>query len=245
EGEGSTGLEKIVRFGNQFQSSLTQTTNSLFGDLVMPEISTPKIANCEQWTLTEKLEHEKDVTGMFMSGHPLDHFGFEIKYYNITTLAEYNEIKDAAHLQANPGRQLRLAALVTDAEHRVTKTGRNFGVLKLEDYTGKTEIALWSDDYIRFKEYLDKGKNILINGSFKQNWKGDGLEFKVDRVNLLETVKQKLTKQLILEVEARHINDKMIEFINNNIKKHPGRTSIKFNITDVKQQAKIGMRMLD
>ncbi|HJU46095.1 MAG TPA: DNA polymerase III subunit alpha, partial [Chitinophagaceae bacterium] len=245
EGESNTGLEKIVKFGNIYQSSLTQTTNSLFGDLVMPEIATPKIANCEQWSLTELLNNEKEVTGMFMSGHPLDHFRFEIRHYNITTLAEYNEIKDAAHLQANPGRQLRIAALVIDAQHRVTKTGKNFGVLTLEDYTGKTEIALFSDDYMRFKDYLDKGKNIMVMGSFKQNWRGDGFEFKAERMNLLETIKQKLTKQLILDIEARHVSDKMIEFIDNNIKKYPGRTPIKFTITDSRQQVKIGMRTLD
>lgn len=245
EGESNTGLEKIVKFGNVYQSSQTQTTNSLFGDLVMPEISTPKIANCEQWTLTELLDYEKEVTGMFMSGHPLDHFRFEITHYGITSLADFSEMKDTIHLQANPGRQLRIVGLVTEAEHRVTKTGRNFGVLKLEDYTGKTELALWSDDYIKFKEYLDKGKNVMVTGSFKQNWKGDGLEFKVDRIYLLETIKQRMTKQLIVEVEARHINDKMIEFIDNNIKKHPGRTPIKFTITDSKQQVKIGMRTLD
>src|SRR5262249_821377 len=152
------------------QNSITQTTNSLFGDLVMPEIAPPKMANCEQWTLTELLDHEKEVTGMFMSGHPLDHFRFEIKHYGITPLSDFNEIRDALHLQANPGKQLRIACLVTESMQRVTKTGKNFGEFSLEDYTGKTRLTLWSDDYIRFKDYLDKGKNVMIVGSFKQNW---------------------------------------------------------------------------
>ena len=82
-----------------------QHSNTLFGVTSAGyEVQSPKIANCEQWSLTELLDHEKEVTGMFMSGHPLDHFKFEISHYGILNLAEFNEIKDAVSLQANPGK---------------------------------------------------------------------------------------------------------------------------------------------
>ncbi len=241
----STGLEKIVKFGNVYQTSITQTTNSLFGDFVMPEISTPKIPPCEPWALIELLDYEKEVTGMYMSGHPLDHFRFEIKNYGITALNDFIETKDATIIAPNPNKQYRIAGLVIEAQHRVTKTGRNFGILTLEDYTGKTELPLWSDDYMKFKDYLDKGKNVMVTGFFKSNWKGDGFEFKVSAICLLESVKQNLTKQLIIDVEARHLNDKMIGFIESNVKKHPGRSALKFCITDVKQQLKVSLHSLD
>ena len=85
-GDTATGIERIIRFGNVFQTNKQQSSNSLFGDSVMPEIATPSLPSCEEWTLTEKLDHEKEVTGMFMSGHPLDHFKFELKYYGIMPL---------------------------------------------------------------------------------------------------------------------------------------------------------------
>ncbi len=66
---------------------------------------------------------------MFMSGHPLDHFKFEINHYGILQLAEFNEVKDAVSLQANPGKSFRLAGLVIDAQHRVTKTVSNSDLL--------------------------------------------------------------------------------------------------------------------
>jgi DNA polymerase III subunit alpha len=245
EGDNCTGLEKIIKFGNVYQTSITQNTNSLFGDLTMPEIATPKIPSCEPWTLTELLDHEKDVTGMFMSGHPLDHFGFEIKHYGITTLAEYNEIKEAVHLLPNPGKQFRIAGLVVDAQHRVTKTGKQFGSFTLEDYSGKSEFILWSEDYMKFLNYLEKGKNLFMTGCFRQRYNKTEYEFKVDRITLLETIKQQLTRQLIVDIEARHLSDKMISFIEGNVKKYPGRSSIKFNITEPKQQLKVSMYTLE
>ncbi len=80
-----TGLEKIIRFGNVVQAQNVQHSNTLFGGSSSGyEVQSPKIANCEQWSLTELLDHEKEVTGMFMSGHPLDHFKFEINHYGIS-----------------------------------------------------------------------------------------------------------------------------------------------------------------
>ncbi len=171
DGDRISGLEKMIGYGQAQQSLSAGTTNTLFGDLpAAMQVPQPKIATCEPWTLTELLDHEKDVTGMFMSGHPLDHFKFELKYYGITRINDFNEIKDTVHLQSNPGKSLRVAGLITDVQHRVTKTGKNFGSFSIEDFSGKTEFLLWSEDYIKFQNYLEKGQNVLINGFFRPRY---------------------------------------------------------------------------
>jgi DNA polymerase-3 subunit alpha len=242
----STGLEKIVRFGNIYQAQHTHSSNTLFGDLpAVMDIAPPKIPPCEPWSLTELLNYEKEVTGMFMSGHPLDHFRFEIKHYGITTMAEFNEIKESLSLQANPGRTFRLAGLVIDAQHRVTKTGRQFGSFKIEDYSGNSEFMLWSDDYMRFTNYLEKGKNLFITGSFKQRFNKQEYEFKVDKIILLESIKQNLTKQVIIDIEARHVNEEMIRFFEKNLKSFPGRSGLKFNVKDPKTMCKVCLQTIE
>ncbi len=244
-GEQVNQLEKIIKFGNQYQLNESGNSNTLFGAFDMPSVTPPKIPNCEPWTLTEKLEYEKQVTGMFMSGHPLDHFKFEIRHYGITKLSEYNEFKDAIALAPNPTRSMRLAGLVVDAQHRVTKTGRQFGSFTIEDYTGKAEFMLWADEYTRFSNYLEKGKNLFMTGQFKQRFKDGPWEFKIDRIVLLESIKQMLTKQVIIDVEARHLSDKMIDFMESNIKTHPGRSALKFNIRDTKEGLKVTLYTME
>ncbi|HXB07284.1 MAG TPA: DNA polymerase III subunit alpha, partial [Puia sp.] len=241
QGDASTGLEKIIKFGNVFQTNANQTSNSLFGELTMPEIAVPKIAPCEPWSLTELLEHEKDVTGMFMSGHPLDHFKFEITHYGITQLGEYNEIKDAVGLQSNPGKPYRLAGLVVDAQHRVSKTGKQFGSFIIEDYTGKAEFMLWSEDYARYSNYLEKGKNLFMMGSFRQRFNKAEFEFRIEKMMLLESIKPILTKQVIMDVEARFVNEDLVRFLEGNVKKYPGKSGLKFNILDAKTHAKVSL----
>jgi DNA polymerase III subunit alpha len=244
-GEQVNQLEKIIKFGNQYQLNESGNSNTLFGAFDMPSVVPPKIPNCEPWTLTEKLDFEKQVTGMFMSGHPLDHFKFEIKHYGITKIQEYNDIKDALALAPNAARPLRLAGLVVDAQHRVTKTGRQFGSFTIEDYSGKAEFMLWADEYTRFSNYLEKGKNLFMTGGFKQRFQGGPWEFKIERLVLLESIKQMLTKQVIIDVEARHLNDKMIHFMDSNIKSHPGRAGLKFNIRDQKEGLKVTLYTME
>ncbi len=244
-GDTSTGLEKIIKFGNVFQTNTSQNANSLFGDLVMPDIVTPKIPNCEPWPLTALLDHEKDVIGIFMSGHPLDNFKFEISHYNITQLGEFNDIKEAVSLQANPGKPFRLAGLVVDAQHRVTKTGKQFGSFTIEDYTGKCEFVLWSEDYARYSNYLEKGKNLYLTGSFRQRYNKSEFEFKVDRMMLLESIKPQLTRQLIVDLEARYLDAALINFLEQNVKKHPGNSKLKFNISESKSNVRISMYSMD
>ncbi len=236
------GIEKLIRFGNIFHTNKTQNSNSLFGDSVMPEIASPKLPSCEPWTLTELLDHEKDVTGMFMSGHPLDHFKFELTYYGITKLADFNEIKESNTLITSaPNKIYRIAGLVVDAQHRLTKNGKNFGSLIIEDFSGKSELMLWSDEYMRFKDYLDKGKNILITGHFKMRYNSELYEFKATAISLLETAKQMLTKQLELNIQAESITQDVVEFLHKNLRSNPGKSAVKFNIHEPFENLKLSL----
>jgi len=241
-GDTKNGLERIINFGNQFHANKQQSSNSLFGDSVMAEIPAPKLPNCEAWTLTELLDHEKEVTGMFMSGHPLDHFKFELKYYGIMPLNDFNEIKESlTFIAGNANKNFRIAGLVIDAQHRVTRTGRTFGSMVIEDFSGKTELMLWSDDYIKFKDYIDKGKNVLVNGYFKQRYNSEQYEFKVSQLTLLETAKQMLTSKLEINVHPAAVNKPFIDFIEKNLRSNPGKAQLRFNIFEPVENLKLSL----
>jgi DNA polymerase-3 subunit alpha len=240
-----TGLDIIVLFGQRYQAQAQSTSNSLFGDMMSVDIPTPQLPKVAPWTLTETLDHEKDVTGMFMSGHPLDHFKFELKHFGFTNIADFNEVKEAPQLSPKKNKPFKLAGLVVDAQHRVTKTGRNFGVLAIEDFSAKTEIMLWSDDYVKFQNYLEKGKNVLVQGEFKTRFNSENYEFKVTSINLLETAKAAYTKQLIVDVNAKAITKEFVDFIDRNVKANPGKSSIKFNIVEPKENLKLSLYTLE
>jgi len=241
-----TGIERIIRFGNTFQANKQQSANTLFGDTVLPAIASPLLPKCVEWTLTEKLDREKEVTGMFMSGHPLDHFKFELKYYGITNITDFNEIKESNTLaSANREKNMRIAGLVTDAQHRISRNGKNFGSMMIEDFSGKSEIMLWSDDYVKFKNYVEKGNNLLIYGYFKQRYNGDDYEFKINAINLLETAKVNLTRHLEISVDPVSVTNEFVHFIETNVKSNPGKTSLKFKIKEVQENLEVVLNTTD
>ena len=234
-------LDKVIKFGNVFQAQTANSANTLFGDMQMPDIVPPKLLPCEPWTLVTQLDYEKEVTGMYMSGHPLDNFKFEMRHYNITALADFNEFKAAVNTFPNPAKQFRVAGLVIDAQHRLTKTGKNFGILTIEDYSGKSEFMLWSEDYVKYTNYLEKGMIVLVEGGFKTRYNSDQYEFRLSKIHLLETVKPLLTKQVVLDVQPQFINEDFVNFIDANVKAYPGKTTLKLNINDSRNNYKVGM----
>lgn len=239
--ENRSGIERLITFAQQVVNSKTQGVNSLFGEASMPAISKPQIAQCPPWTLTELLHFEKEVCGMYMSGHPLDHFKFEMKYYGIMPMIQFNETKDSlTETAAHAGKSIRLAGLVTEAAHRTTKTGRKFGLITIEDYSGKTELALWSDDYVKYQNYFETGKIITATGFFKLRYNStDQYEYKVSNILLLESLKENFTKLVELSMEPASLTLDFVNFADKNIRSNPGKTALRIHLNDPLHQLKV------
>lgn len=243
EGDTSNGLEKIIRFGNIWQSQSTSNQHTLFGDLSMvQEIPSPKIPDCAPWSLTELLEKEKEVTGMFLSGHPLDHYKFELKHYGICPLLDFNEFKEGIELQKSPTQPLKLAGLVTSSQHKISRAGKKYGSLTIEDFSGKVELTLFGDQYVKFSNYFNAGTCIHVKGNFEKWESRNEWNFRVTEICLLETIKKVFTKQVQITLQAGAINEGHIEFFKKNMKKNPGRSRLKLVMVDQAEKLVVQMR---
>ncbi len=80
-----------------------------------------------------------------------------------------------------------------------------------------------------------------MTGFFKARYNRAEFEFKVEKMFLLESIKPLLTKQLVIDLDARHLNENMVKFMEKNIKKYPGKASLKFNVQESKTNAKISL----
>src|SRR5690606_24509440 len=74
DGDGITFLEKAIKYGAKFQENENSSQVSLFGDASEVQIPEPIVPPCEDWGTMEKLRREKEVVGIYISGHPLDDF---------------------------------------------------------------------------------------------------------------------------------------------------------------------------
>jgi DNA polymerase-3 subunit alpha len=240
------GLERIIRYGQIIQTQNATATNTLFGDLpITMEVPPPRLPDCPPWPLILQLDHEKELTGMFLSGHPLDHHKFEMKYYGFNTVAELNEFKETINKQPNQGRNFRIIGLVADAQHKISRQGNKYGSFSIEDYSGKTEFVLWSEDYARLSPILQQGSTVFITGSFRQRYNKAEFEFKVTGVSLAETIKKILTKQVLIETHPKNITNEMVKFFEKNLKNFPGKSGLKFTMNEPKDNLKVSLLTMD
>ena len=239
----TNGLEKIIRYGNIWQNQSTSSQNTLFGDLsLVQEIPAPKIPDCPTWSLTEILDKEKEVTGMFLSGHPLDHYKFELKYYNIIPINDFTEFKGAITIQKNPTQSMKISGLVTASMHKISKAGKKYGTITIEDFSGKTDITLFGDQYIRFSNYFTQGTCIFVKGSYEKWESRNEWNFRVAEICLLETIKKAFTKQVQLTLQAGAIQPEQVDFLQKNLKKHPGRVRLKVVLVDQVEKLMVQMK---
>ncbi|MBE2230012.1 MAG: DNA polymerase III subunit alpha [Chitinophagaceae bacterium] len=242
DGETVNGLEKVIKYGQIMTAQHASSSNTLFGDLpASMEIPPPRIADCPPWPLVVQLDHEKEVTGIFLSGHPLDNYRFEMKHYGVTTLHDFNEFKENIKMQSNPGRNFRIVGLVADAQHRIAKSGNKYGNFVIEDYTGKTEFPLFSEDYMRLSPLLQPGSTLMIQGFFKPRYNKDEFEFKVTSVSLAETMKKLMTKQLTIETHPQTLNPEMVAFFENNMRSFPGKTNLRITLAEPRNKMRISL----
>jgi DNA polymerase-3 subunit alpha len=219
-----SGLERLVRFGNQVQASSSMASNSLFGEQTMPDIKPPLIPACDPWILPDLLEKEKEVIGIYLSAHPLDGYKFEMQHYGFTPIVD---------IEKNRGRQIRIAGFVTDAAHMTTKKGSKFGKLVLNDYGGNHEIVFWENNYVQYGNYLVNGQKLMIQGVYQEHKYRPGvMEFQIQSISLLDNVRKMLTKKMHLQIPLKIIDDALIDFLQSNIKKYPGNTDVVIQVVD-------------
>lgn len=237
-----TGLERVIKYGQVIQNQNASTSNTLFGDLpISMEIPPPRLPECPQWQLTVQLDHEKEVTGMFLSGHPLDHYRFEMKHYGVTNIADFNEFRESIRIQTTPNRLFRIIGLVADAQHKVAKNGNKYGYFSIEDYSGKTEFPLFKESYLQHNALLQPGTTVVITGYFELWQNKNEFSFKVTGVSLAESMKRSLTRQVSVEVNPQDINEDMIGFMEKNLKNFPGKSALKFILTEPGGKMKISL----
>ena len=226
--EGDISLtEKVIKYSAKMQQEALSTQGSLFGGSTGTQMPPPKIDAIEPFSEIEKLHFEKEVVGVYISGHPLDNFKFEIDTFcnmGVSSLVE---------LDGNEGKECKLGGIVASVEHRMTKTGRPFGKLFLEDYSGKGEIILWSDDYLKFKSFLMPGLFLFIEGNIlRKSWGEQNLEFKIRNMELLNEIGTKRVAGLALRFSAQTVTADFIETLDKLCKKNTGNASLRFYLKD-------------
>ena len=236
DNDSTTLIEKAIKFGNTFQDAKNNSQHSLFGEQGDIDVVQPELTECEAWPKLKMLQKEKEIIGIYISGHPLDDYKLELTNFCKNTVAA---LKD---LESLKGKELSFAGIVTKAEHLTTKSGNPYGRFTVEDYTDTIQLSIFSKDYIQFKGYLVEGWFLYLKARVEPRYNdATQMEIKISQIHILSEVKDKLAKSITLKVELPKLNDEFLDSIGKITNANPGKCHLKFLIEDSEDDLRVTM----
>jgi DNA polymerase-3 subunit alpha len=228
-------IEHAIKYGQAVRMGSENGNLSLFSDTSEIMIPQPAFPSVPDWSLLEKLRREEEITGFFISGHPLDDYHYEIKQFSTCPLDLI------ANHQQRPF--LLLAGLVSKVSHKVSKNGNPWGVFEISDFSGRFEFRLFGTEYQQFKFLLDEGMAVFCKGRFQTGWREQEMEFKLLEVTLLEDIAQKLTKNLTLRLPLEGINTNLIADLEKLIKSEKGGHQVRIDVIEGFSRTKLSFSL--
>ncbi len=230
-------LEKVVKFANDFQIQQNSAQVSLFGDASEVEIKDPEMPKCDPWTKIEQLKNEKEVTGFYMSGHPLEDFEVEINHFCNVSITDLKNNKEKYKNKA-----IAFAGILTAVNHRTSKTGNPFATFTLEDFTDFDNYILFSEDYLKLKHFLLEGSSLLVKANItERKFKNGQLDIRITNIILLSEALERNTKEIQLTVPLQSITEDFVGKLDELINKSKGDCKVKFVVTDPEENNDITM----
>ncbi len=227
-----TFLEHLLKYGNAYQNQRAQSVNSLFGDSEDVMIPEPKLPSVPHWSLIEKLTREKEVTGIYISGHPLDDYRIEVQNFTTCSLDKIQNFK---------GQNVNVAGIITSAQHRVNKKGNGWGLFTLQDYNSAIEFPLFSEDYQKFKHLLEAGAVLYIKGNMQKRWNSEEFQLKLKEVRQLDSIGTEMTDSITIRLPLERITQELINDIDNLCTTHKGKHKLKMVFIDRANQISLDL----
>lgn len=223
-----TFIEALLRYGVLYQQDKNSRQNSLFGGMDMsiatshPEPPTEII----YWSDMERLNRERELIGIYLSAHPLDEYAIVLNHVCNTKAIELEDKDELAKLD-----EVTFGGLVTDIRTGQTKKGNPYGIIKIEDFSGAGEIALFGRDWLDFHNCFMIGTALYITAKAKpKQWGQGGHDLVINKVELMSDVKDSIIDRITLTVPLDKLTVTMVEDLAEIAQECPGRAELYFNV---------------
>jgi DNA polymerase-3 subunit alpha len=222
-------IEKVIKHGNNIQNRESSQQASLFGQMEDAfEVKDPDMPVCEKWSQAKKLMLEKQVTGFYISGHPLDDFKMTMDRFCTIVI---NDLKnDLKNLHEE---KVMFAGMITDVQQKTSKKGAPFGIFTIEDFSGNMNLMIFNEDYLKRKHMLEIGNKVFLIAKIEERFHQKGnFDVRIEEMHLLSEAMSKLAKSITLSISATDIDDGLVSTLANLAKNNVGDCAIQVNIDD-------------
>ena len=231
DGDGITFLEKATRYGSKYQENENSSQVSLFGESSDIQIPEPIVPPCEEWSTMEKLAKEKEVVGIYISGHPLDDFRFEMKYFC------NSKLESLKNLDQFVNKSLTFGGIITNVQHRTSKNGKGWGSFTLEGYDENFEFKIFGEEYLKFRHFLIQNnftfmKVLIREGWINQEGKRGEPRIQFQTLQYLQDVLPQFAKKIIIAMDIKELHSELIHRLNDLFQSNKGDNLVTFEVVE-------------
>ncbi len=231
DGDGIIFLEKALRYGARFQENKNSSQVSLFGDASEVQIPEPLVPPCETWSSMRKLAQEKEVVGIYISGHPLDEYKFEMENFC------QNRLESLKDLNQQVNKIMAFGGIITQVEHRTSKNGKGWASFTMEGYDETYDFRIFGEEYLKFRHFFVVNNftylRLKVSEGYtnKEGKKGDPM-INFLFVDYLQDVFSKLAKKLTIRIDVRAIKTTLIQDLQAVFQQNQGNHAVVFEVTE-------------
>ncbi len=241
KGDGVSFLEKALRFGANFQEHQNSSQVSLFGEDSEASLNEPEIPECEPWGTLHELKQEKEVVGIYLSGHPLDDFTYSFNHFCNARVGLFNDLDPLVN------KELTFGGIVGEVEHRISKNGKGWAIFQLEDYEDTFSFRIFGEEYLKFRHQLVENNFVHVKAFVRPGWvnqetgKTGDPRIQFNDFRQLQDAISTYAKKLTLKININQFEKEKLSQLTKTIKAHKGDHKLDIAFYDLNQQIKLVM----
>lgn len=239
DGDNDNFLSQLMKYSIAYGEDKKQMQDSLFGFddecMALPKPMPPAELNREYSALTE-LNRERDLVGVYLSDHPLDPYKVILEAYCNSSTESLSELNDG-----DIGCNITFGGMIVKVFEGMTKNNIPYGKMTIEDTKGTFELSIWGREYLRYRSYFKDGLFVFIRGTVQQNFRGEA-SIRIDSVDLLNEVADKLISNITIEMNITDIDDTTVSNIHNLITDDPNGVNMNIILQDTVNDYCVEMR---
>ena len=219
-------IETALKYGQTIQENEARNQVDLFGggsakgqDMSM----VPQLPKAEEWSESQLLEKEKEVLGMYLSGHPL------LKYAE--DLEEFSNFDFTEKVKGGNGEKVRVGGSITEVKMHFDRKNNQMAFFKLDCLGGQAEILAFSDTFAKYKELIKNDSVVFITGKPTDDTDFSNLKLIADEIVTVEKARDIYSKNVNIRLEPNQMSPTDVDALLTMAKDHGGGCGLMFHMT--------------
>ena len=205
-------VERAMRNAQAVQEERRRGQISLFGGESPLEVEQPPaLPDAAEWTEAERLAHEKELLGFYVSSHPLSRYEKDLACF-ATSLLEIDGRQD--------GEPVRVGGLISRVSPSSDRRGNAMAFVTLEDLSGSAEVVFFSDVYASSRDLVVQDGVILVEG--RLNRRNGAMGVQAERAAPMERSRERLTRSVDVDLAYEAVSDGLLEDLRRLCREHEG-----------------------